>query len=381
MLEDGSTRLQKYDCIIVGAGAIGLSIAYELSRHQMRICVLDQAEPGKQTSWAAGGILPPADQRQAHDSIGRLRGLSHRLYPEWASDLRRETGIDVEYRVCGGLYLSRGAGETASLIAAVKQWRSDGINVEEVDSSDLGRLEPVLGDLAESASVRRAYWLADEAQVRSPRLTKALIIACRARGVEVLGDRRVVAFQRQDGEAVAVTTSQESLQAERFCVTAGAWTRQLMLPVNLSLELYPWRGQMALLSGEPGLLKCVVNEGPNYLVPRLDGRILAGSTVEEVGFDCTTTEEAIAELGRFVAELAPRLAELPVEATWAGLRPSTGDGLPFIGKVPGLRNVYLAAGHFRSGVHLAPGTAVIVSQMMRGEPCTVDPTEFRLERE
>lgn len=371
----------KYDCVIVGAGAVGLSIAYELSGHGLSLCVLDQAEPGRQTSWAGAGILPPANQQMAHDALGKLRGLSHELHPQWASKLKSETGIDVEYRQCGALHLAREAGEAASLIAAVAQWQADGVRVEEVDVQKLGEMAELLAQAASDGQIRKAYWLPDEAQVRSPRFTKALIAACLARGVEIMRNNEVADFRFDDDGTTTVVTPQGKVAGKSFCVAAGAWTRHMMQEAGVQLEIYPWRGQMVLLRGEPGLLNCVVNEGPNYLVPRMDGRILVGSTVEEVGFDASTTAEGIRELRQFISEVTPQLAELPIETSWAGLRPGTGDGFPFLGKVPGRPNVFVAAGHFRSGIQLAPATAVVMSQLIRGEEPEIDLRDFRLDRE
>ena len=371
----------KYDCVIVGAGAIGLSIAFELSEYGLRLCVLDQAESGRQTSWAAAGILPPANQQMAHDALGKLHGLSSELHPLWGEKLRSETGIDVEYRRCGAIHLSRGVGETASLVAAVAQWQDDGVHVQKVDPQDLGQFESVLSDAALDGKIRRAYWLPDEAQVRSPLFIKALIAACRARGVEIRSHDRLIGLQYQDDNTVTLMAAQGNISSHSVCISAGAWTRHVMQEVGLGLEVYPWRGQIVLLRGQPGLLNCVVNEGPNYLVPRVDGRILVGSTVEEVGFDTLPTVEGIGELRNFVREVTPKLTDLPVEASWAGLRPRTGDGFPFLGKVPGRPHVYVATGHFRNGIHLAPATAIVMSQLIRGVQPTIDLQNFRLDRE
>lgn len=370
-----------YDCLIIGGGAIGLSLAYELARHNLRVRVIDQNEPGQQTSWAGAGILPPANPNAAHDAYEQLCGLSHQLHPKWAADLRAETSIDNGFRACGGLHVARRAGEAAALVAAMRQLQEDGIRVERVDPTHLRELEPALRPPGDGFSLRAAYLLPDESQLRNPRHLKALLSACRHRGVEMTGQVMAQRFQQTGSRVLALESSAGVLRAARFCVTTGAWTRLLLSQLDVHLEIHPWRGQIALLSGSPGLLQRVINEGPRYLVPRDDGRVLSGSTVEDVGFDNRTTPEAIQELVQFAVDLVPALAQAKLERSWSGLRPRTGDGLPFLGPVPGVDNLWVAAGHFRSGIHLSPGTAVVMSQLIRGEQPQVDLRPFRLDRE
>jgi glycine oxidase len=190
----------------------------------------------------------------------------------------------------------------------------------------------------------------------------------------------VLNLVRQSDQVVAVKTAGKEIHGDRFCVAAGAWSAAILREVGWTIETQPWRGQIALLKAASCPFDCVINEGPNYLVPRDEGFVLAGSTVEDVGFDDQTTDEAIAGLIAYARELIPDLAAARGVRSWAGLRPGSPDGLPYIGRVPHLPNLYVATGHFRSGIYLAPATARVMSQLMAGESPDVDLRMFRVDR-
>ena len=366
--------------VIVGGGAIGLSLAYELVQHGTRVAVVDQAKVGRKASWAGAGILPPAFER-TFDALEQLRKLSHGLHAEWAAKLRDETGIDTGYRVCGGIYLARRAGEAASLSATMHQWAEDGIPLERLEPRQLQELEPRLRPDSIVSAELVSYHVPDEAQLRNPRHLAALRQACQQRGVNFLENARIEGFDTEGDRITAVRTSAADLQADQFCVTAGAWTGLLMNELGITMEIHPWRGQMVLIQPPQLLIRRIVNEGPRYIVPRADYHLLIGSTMEEVGFDEGTTPEAIDGLVQFARELIPDLGELPVKQTWAGLRPGTGDGNPYIGRIPRFRNAWLGAGHMRSGIHLSTGTAVCLRQLILGQTPSVKLEPFGIERE
>jgi glycine oxidase len=222
--------------------------------------------------------------------------------------------------------------------------------------------------------------LPGEAQLRNPRHLKALLASCRQRGVEVSERCELLEFDCSGGEIRGVETSQGYLTAKFYCLTSGAWTRSLLERLGIANGVFPVRGQMVLFRCERPPLAHILNEGPRYLVPRDDGRVLVGSTEEEVGFDKRNTAEAVAELTNLARELVPALAHAAVERTWAGLRPGSFDSLPYLGKIPGLANAFVAAGHFRTGLYLSPGTAVVMSDLIRGKTPEIDLAPFRVGR-
>ncbi|MBI3461801.1 MAG: FAD-dependent oxidoreductase [Planctomycetes bacterium] len=191
----------------------------------------------------------------------------------------------------------------------------------------------------------------------------------------------VEAFDVAGGRVQTVRTSRGRFSAESLCITSGAWSAGLVERLGVQIAVRPIRGQIALLNCLRPVLRRVINDGPRYLVPRPDGRVLVGSTEEDVGFDKRTTTEAIHGLLQFALGLAPALGESQLERVWAGLRPGNADGLPYLGRVPGLERVYVAAGHFRSGLHLSPATAMVMSQLIRGETPEIDLQPFRVDRD
>ena len=368
------------DCLIVGAGVVGLSLAYELARHGMRLRVIDQGLPGNEASWAGAGILPPANRETAVHPLAQLCGLSQELHPQWAESLRDETGIDTGFRRCGGIYLACSAGEAASLHGLAATVREEAIAIERLDDVQIRQIEPALGPLVERGRCKAAYHLPDESQLRNPDHLAALATACRKRGVEISENIQLTGFRRAKHRIVAVETTAGEISAERYCITSGVWTRMLLDQLGLPNGIMPIRGQMVLYRCPQRPFSHVLNVGPRYLVPRDDGRVLAGSTEEEVGFDKRTTDDEIAGLMSFAAGIVDELSPANVERCWAGLRPGSFDGFPYIGAVPGLANTYVAAGHFRSGLFLSPATAVVVGQLVRGRQPEIDLSPFHVGR-
>jgi glycine oxidase len=361
------------DCLVLGGGIIGLSIARELARAGLNVSVLDRQLPGRAASWAASGILPPPNRRAIHDPLEPLRAISHDLYPNWVQRLEAESGISIELERCGGIYIARALGEIASLSAAVAEWQQDGIEVVPLTSDELRRQEPYVDD--PTASTRLAFLLPDEMQVRPPRLLTALKGSLARLDVSVGNVAGRLELILKKGAVVALWDG-VSLPASTIIVAAGAWSTELLQPLGINLGVEPCRGQMVMWNPGKRLIHHVINEGPRYLVSRVDGRLLAGSTVEDVGFDFTTTSEAIDGLIEFGRSIVPSLSDCSVEAVWSGLRPRSIDGFPVIGRVRSIDNLIVATGHFRSGIHLAPATAECVGQIVQQQQARIDLSPF-----
>lgn len=365
------------DVVILGGGVIGLTTAYFLGREGASVVVLDKGELGKEASWAGAGILPPGNPAAAQTPFDLLRAQSTSLFPELSAELRERTGIDNGYRRCGGLEFLEPAGE-----AADEEWRGAGVAAEPVDPASLRALEPALG-----RDLGPAVRLPDLAQLRNPRHMQALIAACQTLRtpdgwprVELLAGVSAYALLRQGDRIDAVVTSQGLIEANNYLIAAGAWTAGLLRPLGWSLPVEPVRGQIVLLNPGPPLIKHVLMWGSRYLVPRIEGRILVGSTEEHAGFDKRTTAGGIQGLLELAVRLVPDLAAASVEASWAGLRPGSRDGMPYLGQLGDFGNLFLAAGHFRAGLQLSAGTGQVLKELLLGRPSPVPLEAFRPDR-
>lgn len=358
------------DVLVIGGGVIGLTAAYFLARDGVRVEVVDQGDFGQEASWAGAGILPPGNPDHARTPFDQLRAHSAALFPTLSAELRERTGIDNGYVRCGGLELLEVESETAA-----QEWRGEGIAFEKLNEKELRRLEPAI-----ALGLGTAYHLPDMAQLRNPRHLKALLAGCESNGVRLRPGCPVQGFERQGDRVTAIRTGTGLLQAGRFLLAAGAWTDGLLEQVGWRPGIHPVRGQIALLHTDVPLFRRILLQGPRYLVPRPDGRILVGSTEEDAGFDKRTTAGAIGGLLAFAITLVPGLVEAHLERCWAGLRPGSPDGLPFLGPVPGLDNLFVAAGHFRAGIQLSPATGLVMKELLLGQKLTVALESFRLDR-
>jgi len=362
------------DVIVIGGGVIGLSIAYELVGQGASVRVVEQGAFGREASWAGAGMLPPGNLDFAQTPEAQLRGLSASLWSGLSAQLREETGIDNGFLNSGAIELGFG-GSADELDPLVERWRGEGVTVEPLNSAQLFALESAI-----STQATAAFRLPDFCQARNPRHLKALLAACAERGVVLDANKPVIGFDFHDSAATGVMTPGETLRAGRFCVAGGAWTKSLLTPLGFEVAIEPIRGQVVMLSMPRTPFRHAIEVGSRYLVPRPDGRVLVGSTVEYVGFDRQNTAEGVRELIDFALDLVPVLAQADVERTWAGLRPGSADGLPYLGRVPGTENVFVAAGHFRSGLQMSPGTAIVMRDLiLDGEP-TISLEPFACDR-
>lgn len=365
---------------IIGGGVIGLSVAWELARRGDAVTLFDSEGIGQGTSWAAAGILPPANLQTATDPIDRLRGLSHREFPGWADQLKEATGIDVGLRRCGGWYLADTPGERAAMSGMADYWADLDIECHAVPLAEIAQTEPALTDWANHHPEASAWWVPDEYQLRPPRYLKALAEGCRQLGVD-LRQNSVVDDMNLESDPVTVLVDGRWIDCDSLVICAGAWSGRIAASLGLESSLVPVRGQILLLQSPRPLLRGVVNIGNRYIVCRDDGHTLVGSCEEEVGFQLGTTESVLESLYRFAIEKVPALAAARRISQWSGLRPMTFDGFPAIGRVPNSKHVYLAAGHYRSGLHLSLGTAICMADLISGNQPPVDLGAFAVAKQ
>ena len=360
---------QHPDVAIIGGGIIGLTAAYFLAKAGAAVAVYERGDFGKEASWAGAGILPPGNPDRAATPADKLRGIGSHRFPEFSNELRALTGIDNGYRRSGGIEFL--APEDADVPGV---WAAEGISFERVSLADAKKFEP-LGDVD-----GEPYLLPGCAQVRNPWHLRALTAACAQIGVHLYHTAGVEAWEFDHTRIGALRlVSGERAVAGRFLLAAGAWSEKLLHALGHRPHVHPVRGQIALLRGAS--CSRVLMAGKRYLVPRGDGLTLVGSTEEpEAGFEKRTTAEGIAGLLDFARQTVPVLASATLETSWAGLRPGSPDGRPFIGPVRGWDNVVVAAGHFRAGVQLSIGTAQAVTELLTGQPTCVPLEAFAPDR-
>lgn len=371
--------------VIVGGGIIGLSLAYELAKRKHAVVLLEQEGFGEKASWAGAGILPPTCRTTAIHPMEFLEAISSELHELWAEELRDLTGIDNGFRKCGGLYIARSAGEVAALIGMQFEWESRGIPVEELNSQEaeerlafLNSGENALVDEIEPA-ITKALWVPSESQFSNPAHIAALISACQSLGVMLHEHAGKCQVQVEDGSVVGISVGDDKYVGDQYFFTAGPWTEKLVQPLGVALPMQPVRGQIALYKVDEltsGLDLPVVNDGTRYLVPRVDGHVLAGATIEEVGFDCRTTASEVEELRNWAESLGGILGDATFVRSWAGLRPATYDGFPYLGELGHSGTAFVATGHFKGGLHLSTGTAVTLADLAEGKELTVDLRPF-----
>lgn len=348
----------QFDFVIIGGGVIGLATAYELSLHGVSVAIIERGAVGRESSWAGAGILAALPSCDYSASVLSLTSFSERLYPQWARELSRSSGIDPEYRVSGMLVLDWHNGDWSAAYHG---------EIREVRARDIA---PALGFDGS------ALWLPEAAQVRPPRLLTALRKTLEERAVRILENCNAEALRTDAARVIAVKTADgDEIEAANFVVCAGAWSRTLLAGHALALDIEPVRGQILLFKLPPGALTAMVLEDDFYLVPRADGHVLAGSTVERVGFDRSTTLDARAELACRARRLCPLLHE-EIDH-WAGLRPGSPGNVPVIGRHPALDNLYVNSGHFRYGVTMAPGSARLLAAVALGLPTGIDVGAYR----
>lgn len=361
------------DALIVGAGIMGLMTALHLAAAGLRVAILEQGEAaGREASWAGGGIISPLYPWRYPDSVNALAAYGQRRYPALAAALAEATGIDPEYQRCGLLMLDMPEKPLRDMPPAwPARW---GLRCEALGSDDADHVQPGLGLAAD------ALWWPDVAQIRNPRLVKALLRRLEQLEVPLLTRSEVTGIAIRAGRVIGVESRAGAFAAPCVIVTAGAWSGRLLAHTGRTLPVEPVKGQMLLFRAPPGLLRGMIMAGDYYLIPRRDGRILVGSTLEPVGFDKSTTPAAAELLWEQACRLLPALARLPVERHWAGLRPAAPAGVPFIGPVPEAEGLYVCAGQFRNGIVMAPGSADLLVDLVLGRPPVLDPAPYRVNR-
>lgn len=334
---------------------IGCASALELRSAGFAVTLIERGRIGSEATWAGAGLLSALLPWDYRPEVLDLLEWSRDLYPAWLASLASD--IDAEYQKSGLLVL------LPYNEASAQTWaRQYARCLMQVIAKDI---EPGTAD------AEAALWLPDIAQVRNPRLIRALRNALIKRGVVVHEETAFLDWEMQNGRVTAALTSQGPFPADKFVLTAGAWSSRL-LPDPFHFTLKPMRGQIIAYKETPGRLRTMVYRNGFYLIPRLDGHILVGSTLEDVGFDKSVTENARQMLMQQAVAILPWLKGSQPVAHWAGLRPGSSDNIPLIGQHPKIENLYINTGHFRYGVTMAPASARLLTDLILNRASALD---------
>jgi len=347
------------DVVIIGGGVIGCAIAYYLSRERGRVVVLERGLIGNEASGSAAGMLAPLAEAHGPSPFLDLCLASHRLYPELTDTLRAEVGVDVEYVPSGLLRVALSEADEAELSSQIGWQGTLGMGVRWIDSAAARGLEPLL-----SPRVRGAIYSPLEHQVNPGRLVQGLARAAEARGAVIRQETAAVGLLRRGHRVTGVRLASERLSADAVVLAAGPWTKRLGAALGARLPVKPVRGQMLALGGGPPPVRHIIWGPKGYVVPKPNGFVFVGATVEEVGYRKRTTARGLAFLRRMANALVPALRYAAHVDAWAAFRPGSADNLPILGAVPGWEGLWVASGHFRNGILLAPVTGQLMARSL-----------------
>lgn len=355
------------ECLVVGGGLLGLLTAKLLHKSGVGVAVVEKGKIGKESSWAGGGIISPLYPWRYPDAVTRLAIWGQQHYPELCEQLAAETGIDPEWTQSGLLMPNLDDDEVEQAFTWAERF---GYNLKRIDFQQISQLEPHLSEQ------QSALWMESVAQIRNPRLVQSLKVSLEQRGIPLIEDFDVEQIVVSNGRVQGVEAGGVRVSANRVIVCSGAWSAKVLKTAGIDIPVVPVKGQMLLLKGESNFLKRITLSEGHYLIPRRDGRILVGSTLEYKGFDKVTTESAKEELLKVVEDLAPELSKFEIEKQWSGLRPgSSNDGIPLIGPC-GVDGLFINSGHFRNGVVLGYASSQLLVDMLMGRETNIDPTPY-----
>ncbi len=353
--------------IICGAGLVGMLTARELAKAGMEVTLIDRQRCGQESSWAGGGILSPLFPWLFPEAVTRLAQWGQAHYPPLASDLLEETGIDSEWQKNGLLVIAHQNHD--QIIDWANRYH---YATSLLDHEALRSREPYLAQ-----EFRKAVLFPHIAQIRNPRLGKAVRASVIKSGVTLLENTEIQRIKMHQGAVTGVETKDSTLLASRVIVAGGAWSSKLLQSLNYDLKVEPVRGQMLSFKTEPDMIRHIVLGKDHYLIPRRDGLVLAGSTLEYTGFAKTPTKEAFEKLYQRALTIVPELSRYPIHAQWSGLRPgNTREGVPYISQVDKIEGLYVNTGHFRNGVVLGYASATLMVDILLGRKPILDPSPF-----
>lgn len=349
----------KKSCVIIGGGVIGMMTALELANRDWDVSIIEKNECGKESSWAGSGILSPLYPWNEHEAVHALTVFGQEQYPQLSKQLIQNTGIDPECVVSGMLYIK------PDNHPQVKEWLDvRSVPYQEQKASFHNQKVP-------------SIFLPGTMQIRNPRLGKAIRSLLLSRGVTVLEHESITQFSMVNNRVQSIETDRRTIETDIFVIASGAWTKEVLKPLGYTVDVKPVKGQVIGIQTPPGLLQTMMMYDSRYIIPRNDGLVLVGSTVEDVGFNKESTAIVKEELLEEAYQMCPGLNEYPIAHHWAGLRPGTNRSVPYICQLPDCENTYISAGHFRYGLTLAPASARLLVDLIEDKESIFDVDAFQ----
>ena len=358
--------------LVIGGGIIGSSVAWRLTSEGVQVSVFERGRLGQEASWAAAGLIGP--QAEAHEpgAFFDLALAGKRSFDAIVERLTAESGVDPEYDDHGVLYVAFDDVARARLQSRARWQRAAGGQVDELTPREAFRLAPVL-----SEKIIFALHMPNNRRVENRKLTLAYINAATHAGAEFREGALIHSIEVSSGRATGVRLADGSLEEGDIVINAaGAWAGEIRGLEEDRIHFYPVRGQILCFEARPGLVEPSLFSESGIVVPRRDGRILAGSIFEEAGFNKSVTLDGMDRILRAVRAMVPSIASIPFREAWTGLRPASDDLLPVLGPSPTVANVMYAAGHFRSGILLSAVTGEVIADLVKGREPSIDLAAF-----
>ncbi|MBP1932736.1 glycine oxidase ThiO [Ammoniphilus resinae] len=367
---------EMYDVAIIGGGVIGASIAYQLVKRGMKVVLLEKGRVVSQASSAAAGMLAAqAEFEEETGSLFQLAVQSRELFPQISSELKEASGIDIGLVQQGMLKVALTEGEAQQLQNIIRIQQAAGQSAEWLSASEVKEKEPNL-----SQHVLGAMYIPGDGQVIAPELSLGFVKSAATLGAVIKEFSEVKSLLIEDGRVKGVVTREETIYAGKVVLAAGAWSDELLQEIGINLAVYPVKGECFSVLTHQSLVTSTIFSHGCYLVPKRGGRLVVGATMVEHTYDKRVSVEGMSLLLERAKRLLPTISQAEWEKGWAGTRPQTKDGLPYLGEHPDYPGVFVAAGHYRNGILLSPITGVLIADLIEGNSSTIDLQPFRIMR-
>ncbi|EPD50553.1 glycine oxidase ThiO [Paenisporosarcina sp. HGH0030] len=365
----------QYDAIVVGGGVIGGAIAYNLAKRGIKVLLLEKDRLASKSSGAAAGMLAAQAELDGVGPLFQLARKSRAMFTRLADEIKGTSGIDIELINKGMLKVAINEQEQQEYKRFIAIQRQSGDQADWLTGEEVREKEPAL-----SQDIIGAMLLDKDGHVEAPQLTLGLLKSAAVLGVVIKEYVEVYDFQFTKERVTGVVTSEGDFTSENVIVAGGAWSKKLLSKTGIQLETHPVKGEcFSIVTHRPLLTSTIFSHGC-YLVPKKGGRIIVGATVKPRTFNPKVTIEGISFLMENAKKLMPSILEAELEQTWAGIRPQTADGYPYLGEHPVYKGLFIATGHFRNGILLSPITGEIISDLVEGKSTSVNLAPFRVDR-